>query len=289
MAGNRWKGRNVPEGRCGSGRPIAAMGLWYMMSLAVASATWAAEPPGAEAVPSGAAGAPLVVHADHWERPVRTDADILAHRILQGPGGDFGLDTPQAHELAHEIGRVLSRIRDAHPVIRDVTIWDNEPWSFILRLEPDLYGKVSSAVSRLHDEGGSVPFRTGQDRLDTLNTKLGLAAIRLFPSFSAAVLYFNEPIEYPFWPLLEYSFIEGIEHVEINFRLGDGPDIDVSKSQGVWYVFVLKAWGDCPSGCIHKETFFFIVEEDEVERIESVRAMDMPMFAELVERHRNRP
>lgn len=288
MAGDWRKGTNVPGGRCSSERPIAAMGLWYMMSFAAVSAAWA-EPPGAEAALSGATGAPLVVHVDHWERPVRTDADVLTHRILQRPGGDFRLDTPQAHELAHEIERVLSRVRDTHPVIKDVTIWDNSPWSFILKLEPDLYSKVSRAVSLLYDESGPVPFRTGQEQLDTLNTKFGLVAIRLFPSFSSAVLYFNRTFEYPLWPLLEYSSIEGVEFAEPNALLGDGPDIDVSKSQGIWYVFVLKAWGDCPSGCIHKEMFFFIVEEDEVERIESVRAMDMPMFAELVERHRERP
>ena len=286
MAGNVWKGINVPERRRGSERPIAAMGLWYVMSFAVASAAWAVE-----AAPSDAAGAPLVVHADRWEPPMRTEADILTHRILQRPIGaifDFRLDTPQAHELAHEIERVLSRIRDSHPVIKDVSVWEREPWSFILHLKPDLYRKVSRAVSLLYDESEPVPFRTGHEQFDTLNTELGLAAIELSdPSFSIAVLYFNKPIEYPWRPLRVYSLIEGVEGVEPNFRLGDGSDINVSKSQGTWYVVVRQAWerGGCLlGGCIPKELFFFIVEEDEVERIESVRAMDMPMFAELVER-----
>ena len=136
MAGNLREGINVPERRCGSERPIAAMGLWYVMSLAAASAAWAVE-----AAPSDAAGAPLVVHADRWEPPVRTETDILIHRILQRPSGDFRLDTPQAHELAHEIERVLSRIRDVHPVVKDVPVREKEPWSFMLHLEPICTGK----------------------------------------------------------------------------------------------------------------------------------------------------
>ncbi len=294
MAGNLWKGINVPERRRGSERPIAAMGLWYVMSFAVASAAWAIE-----AAPSDAAGAPLVVvHTVPWEPPVRTEADILTHRILERPRGDFRLDTPQAHELAHEIERVLSRIRDIHPVIKDVPVRENAAWSVILHLEPDLYRKISGAVSMIYDESEPVPFRTGHEQFDTLNTEFGLAGIELLPSFSMVVLYFNKPIEYPFnlfveslflesllvGPLSWYQYrsIEGVEGVEPSLRLGDGPDIEVSKSQGTWYVVVRKAWGDCPAGCIDKELFFFIVEEDEVERIESVRAMDMPIFAELV-------
>ena len=73
------------------------------------------------------------------------------------------------------------------------------------------------------------------------------------------------------------------------FQLGGGPDVEVSRSQGVWYAVFRRAWGDCPAGCMEDELSFVIVEEDEVERIESVQAMDMPMFAEIVGRHWGAP
>ena len=284
MVENLREDTNAPGRRCGSEHPIAAIGLWYMMSFAVAQAAWAGSPI-LEAAPSGVAGAPLVVHADYWEPPVAmTETVVLALRILRRSGVKVRLDTPQASELAHEIERVLSRIRDTHPVIKDVTVRENfDPWSLILHLEPDLNGKVSRVVSLLDDESESVPLRTGHEQFDTLNTKYGLAAIEPYYSLSVAIFYFNKPI-HPLLSLLDYVAIEGVESAELNARVGDGPDIEVSRSQGTWYVVFRKAWGDCPSGCIDSELFFFTVQEDEIERFEFVQAMDIPMFAELVER-----
>ena len=246
--------------------------------------------PSLEAVPRGAAGAPLVVHADAWEPPMAsTEADILARRILLQPGSSFRLDPQKAHALADEIERVLSRIRDAHPVVKGVTVRERfDPWSLILGLEPDLYGKVSRAASLLSVEGGPVPLHTGHEPFDTLNTESGLAAMELLSFLSSAVLYFNKPVN-PFISPLQYSSVEGVEYAEPDFQLGDGPDVEVSRSQGIWYAVFRRAWGDCPSGCIESELFFFIVEGDEVERIESVQAMDMPMFAELVGRLEGAP
>ena len=212
-----------------------------------------------------------------------TEADILARRILPRPGSGFGWDPQKARALAHEIERVLSRIRDAHPVVKDVTARERfDPWTLILHLEPDLYGKVSRAASRLSVE--PVPFHTGHEPFDTLNTESGLAALELFSFMSSAVFHFNKPVN-PFIWLLHYSYVEGVEHAELSSRAGDGPDVEVSKSQGAWYAVFREAWGDCPSGCIGDELSFFIVEGDEVERVESGHAMYMPMFAELVQPH----
>lgn len=70
--------------------------------------------------------------------------------------------------------------------------------------------------------------------------------------------------------------------VRQNGFLGDGPDIDAVKSQGTWHVAVRRAWGDCPSGCIFQEIFFFTVKGSEVERIERAQAMDMIQFVDLL-------
>ena len=289
LAGNSRQGTRTPGRGYGSERPIAAIGLWCMMSLAATPAA-RAEPPNLEAAPRGAAGAPLVVHADAWEPPMAsTEADILARRILQQPGSGFRLDPRKTRALAHEIERALSRIRDSHPVVKGVTVRERfDPWSLILGLEPDLYGKVSRAASLLSVEGGPVPLHTGHEPFDTLNAGSGLAAMELLSFMSSAVFYFNKPV-HPFISPLQYSSVEGVVYAEPDFQLGDGPDVEVSRSQGIWYAVFRRAWGDCPSGCIESELFFFIVEEDEVERIESVQAMDMPMFAELVGRLEGAP
>ena len=220
-----------------------------------------------------------------------TEADILARRILQGgsvfrwllqPDSGFGLDPQEARTLAQEIERVLSRIREAHPVVKDVTVWEwFDPWTLSLGLEPDLYRKVSRAASPLSVEGGPVPFHTGHEPFDTLNAESGLAAVRLFSIIPLAVFHFNKLV-HPFISRIQYSSIEGVEYAELDSPAGDGPDVEVFESQGIWYAVFESAWGDCPSGCIHRELFFFIVEEDEVERIDPVQAMDMPVFEDLV-------
>lgn len=228
--------------------------------------------------------APIVVYADDWEPPAAsTEANVLTRRILQRSGTDFRLYAPQSRELAREIERILSRIRSIHPMIKDVTARDSfDPWSLILHLERDLYRKVSRAVPLVSLSSGPFPLRTGHEKFDTLNMEHGLAAIELFPHFSIAVFHFNQPID-PFLSRVVYSSIEGVEAVELDALLVDGPDLEASKSQGIWYVVFRKAWGDCPSGCIFRELYFFTVEDDEVERIGSVEAMDMPRFADLVE------
>lgn len=85
MAGNLQEGTNVSGTWCGSKRPIALIGLWYVTSFAVSPAAWGSGSPGFEAIPVDASEAPLVVHVDDWEPPVATtDAVVLALRILQG-------------------------------------------------------------------------------------------------------------------------------------------------------------------------------------------------------------
>ena len=54
------------------------------------------------------------------------------------------------------------------------------------------------------------------------------------------------------------------------------------KSAERWYVLARRAWGDCPSGCINDEFFFFIVNGVDVERIDPAQAMGIAEFRELV-------
>ena len=43
-----------------------------------------------------------------------------------------------------------------------------------------------------------------------------------------------------------------------------------------------RAWGDCPSGCINEELYFFIVDGNEVDQVDPAQAMGIAEFRELV-------
>ena len=123
--------------------------------------------------------------------------------------------------------------------------------------------------------------RTGYAEFDALNARLGLWAVQPYSSIGVVAMYFDERLNVDAAARL-YLTLEGVEYAEPDARLGDGSDIEASKSYGNWHVIVRRAWGDCPSGCLHKEMSFFTVDNSEVERIETSRAMDMAAFAEIV-------
>ena len=45
--------------------------------------------------------------------------------------------------------------------------------------------------------------------------------------------------------------------------------------QGRWYFVFRRAWGDCPSGCIDQELFFFTVVDGEAAPIEPAQGHGM--------------
>lgn len=225
----------------------------------------------------GAAGAPVVVRVDSQSRPTPAEAVVLAHRILQRESDDLLLDAGQRRELAREIDLVLSRIRETYPTMADVTVRQKyEFGALVLKLDPDLF----RSVHVLLPETGHVALHTGHEDFDALNARLGLSAVELLSRFNICFFYFDEPLNVG-EAIRAYEMVEGVEYARTNRFLGDGPDIDAVKSQGTWHVAVQRAWGDCPSGCIHQETFFFTVKGSDVERIERAQAMDMIPFVEM--------
>ena len=56
------------------------------------------------------------------------------------------------------------------------------------------------------------------------------------------------------------SGLEGIRYAEFNGYVGDGSDIYADPPV---YTFV-KKWGDCPSGCMHHNSWSFSVEDGRV-------------------------
>ena len=78
--------------------------------------------------------------------------------------------------------------------------------------------------------------------------------------------------------------VEGIEYAESNADVGDASDLEVLESEGRWYVVARRAWGDCPSGCIYEELFFFVVDGAAVEMIDREEALEGAEFMDLVMR-----
>ena len=237
-----------------------------------AEAPGQAESPGAVAV--------VVLGPGDWEPPVPTEADILAHRILSSQDDSLLLDPAERDRLADELAAVLSSIRDAHPAVADITARPSHTVGLLLvGLEPGLFDVVSSL---LEEQAGPVELRTGYEAFDSLNATLGLSVVvDLIDSFHYAVFYFSEHLNVPA-AAAAYAVVEGIEYAEPDGYVGDGPDIYADYSQGRWYIVARHAEGDCPSGCIIEELFYFVVDGTAVEMIDSEQAKETAEFMDLV-------
>ena len=216
-----------------------------------------------------------------WKDSPTTEPAILADRIMRRRSDDLLFDVEQRGELIAEIEQILSQIRDAYPAMTELGVrGTHQPRTLLMGLKPDLFEAVSKLAN---GRGGSAVPRIGHVEFDTLNASLGLQAVELFPLLPSGpvIFHFGEHLNIDA-AIRAYTAIEGVEYAEPDTFLGDGSDIDAYKSRGTWHAVVRKAWGDCPSGCLYQELFFFTVEGGEVDQIEAAQAMNMAAFAELV-------
>ena len=222
----------------------------------------------------------MVVLADSLKPTEVSEAAVLADRILARETDDLLLDAKRRRELVREIEGVLKRLRYAHPEMAKIFARASHvPGVLLLGVKPALFGIVSRILGA---EKGPVKLRTGNRAFDALNARLGLRALRPYRHTGILVMNLSERLNMEA-ARRAYMATEGVEYAEPDAYLGDGPDIEPVKSGEVWHVVVRKAWGDCPSGCLYKKMFFFTVRGDEVERIESVRAMDIPDLRKILE------
>lgn len=224
----------------------------------------------------GDAGASVVVRVvDRPARSTPTEAVVLAHRILQRESDALLLDAGQRRELAREIDLVLSRIRETYPTLADMSVWPEYEFGVLmLELDPDLLSAVRGR--------GQVALHTGYEDFDALNARLGLSAVAEgCLKWDSCIFYFDESLNVG-EAIRAYEMVEGVGSAYAHSFYGDGPDIDAVKSQGTWHVAVRRAWGDCPSGCVFQEIFFFTVTGSDVERIARAQAMDMIPFLDLL-------
>lgn len=228
----------------------------------------------------GAALAPMVVRADPLKLAPLPEAALLAQRILARESEELLLDKKRRSELAREIAGVLKRLRYAHPEIEKISVRAAHlPGVLLLGVKPGLFRDVSRSLTHLKDP---VELRTGNRAFDALNAKLGLRAVRPYRHTGVLVMHLSGRANIEA-ARRAYMKIAGVEYAEFDAYLGDGPDIEASKTGGVWHVVVRKAWGDCPAGCIYKKLFYFTVKGGDVERIEPARAMKSPHFRKILE------
>ena len=271
------KWRLFHQTRRGSKRPVAAIWIRFAV-VCLLPAAWCVFP---KAQVFGAtAAAPTVVLADSRKPPKVSEAALLAHRILAREIDDLLLDAKRRRELAREIEGVLKRLRYAHPEVAEISARAAHlPGVLLLGVKPDLMDTVSRLLG---GKSGPVALRTPNAAFDALNAKLRLRAVRLFRRTGVLLMRLSERANVQA-ARRAYLKIAGIEYAESDAHLGDGSDIEASKSGDAWHIVVRKAWGDCPSGCIYKKMFFFTVRDEKIERIEPSKATGMPEFRKLIE------
>ena len=210
-----------------------------------------------------------LVEQEPCPRPTfdRPDALILADRIIQRGSKELLYDIRQRDVLAEKIDQMLRLIRQEHPEVSGVHARESYPPArLLLQLEPSLIEAINDWLSAPDKSGTLV---TGNEEFDTLNLKLGLQGIETYDSIGSAIICFREGLNVRA-ASVAYWMIEGILYAEPDAYLLDGSDIEALMVDEEWYFVFRDAWGDCPSGCIHKEFYYFIVrEEGEVRRVDS--------------------
>ena len=275
------KWRLFRQTRRGSKRPVAAIWLRFAVVCILLLTGWSVS---LSRQALGADAAPVVVCADSRKPAEVSEAAVLAHRILARKTDDLLFDAKRRRELTRDIVDVLKRLRNAHPEVAEISAREaHRPGVLLLGVKPDLMGTVSRLLRR--QKGGPVKLRTGKAAFDALNARLGLRAVRLFRRTGVLLMHLNERLNIAA-ARRAYLKIAGIEYAESDAHLGDGSDIEASKTDSVWHLVVRKAWGDCPAGCIYKKMFFFTVRGEKIERIEPSKATGMPEFRKLLSMRR---
>ena len=213
--------------------------------------------------------------------PDRSDAEILADRILQRETDDFYFDIAQRNQLINEIEGVLSLIRSAYPLMNAIDAAEGAmPGMLAIYPEPDFYEMLKEM---LQDKQGQIRFETGYAEFDALNAKLGVREVRLDGDISKYLNFYFDPRLNLRVASEAYSMVKGVRQVSDYSGYGFvmSTDIKAFKQGETWYVIFWHGWGDCPAGCIYGETICFTVRGTDVESIPTAQAQTMPSFQKL--------
>ena len=219
---------------------------------------------------------------ENLDIPSRSESEILASQMLIRQGIDGYSHPDRLQQLSAEIQHVLQLVRTTYPSLTDVTVAEAySPGVVILTPQP---GFLDYVLSMFETGAESVTFSTGNQNFDQFNTKFGLYAVKVFSRLEMMLLYYDPAVNpQHVSDLLTFRFNEHVKFAEPEIYLGDRSSIKISKSDETWYVLVRRAWGDCPSGCIHQEFHFFTIKENHVKSIPFEESQLLDEFVMLMD------
>jgi transposase len=144
----------------------------------------------------------------------------------------------------------------------EIEQWQAEA-TYQIRVEVD----TSFAWTAAWRNGNS---QTGDPAIDSLMTKYSLSLADHYSSSFAeySILNAAEPLNMP-QLAREFVLIDGVLDASLNLRVGDGDNLEAQYSGPEMLLRFSKGYGDCPSGCINRDTWTFRVDEDCVVTYES--------------------
>jgi hypothetical protein len=174
---------------------------------------------------------------DLWNNP-QAEAEYLALEI----SGDLRPPVP----LAQQIRADLAAIRAARPDLADIRVFPS--W-----LPGELLVGFTAAAYSQFKNGSFTGF-------DSLFATLGTPQIRPHDFGQWAGLQFGQM--YHGVRLAElFRNINGLRYADPNLTIGDGNDI-VARADRSYTLS--RGWGDCPAGCIDRESWSFTVTDEGV-------------------------
>ena len=138
------------------------------------------------------------------------------------------------------------------------------PGTLILGVTPELFIGVSESIQAGNDPA---TLATGFDEFDQLAGKLALTGIETLTAGQTLFLHFGHNVNMRV-AIEAISGVDGVLYAEPDALIGDGPDIVATKSKDGVELNFINAWGDCPSGCIYKESFLYLVADGKVTELE---------------------
>lgn len=206
---------------------------------------------------------------------LRNETEILTRRMI----AHFEhIDESKRRQLSHEIEQVLILVRKQHPEIAEVTAVDYYvPGQIILIFDPQLTEVVENLVT---NKSGMIQLSTGNKEFDELNVQMGLHTVR-FLNYSKTFIFYFDPSIHPSVAVKKYRKLQEVIYADANKYLIDGSDLRMTKSNDTWYISVRKAWGDCPSGCIFEEIYYFSVDGNNVVSVPEEVAQESEKFVSL--------
>jgi hypothetical protein len=151
--------------------------------------------------------------------------------------------------------RLSQRVLNELAAIRSTYGDDFDPITSLEFIPPWL---VSCLIVGL-DSSSAEQFVEGKyNAWDGLNEKYHVTRINISNiSLGAVTLYFERTL-HPRRLAEEYRILPGVSYAEPNGLIGDFPNVYPRKANGHLTYLFRYAQGDCPSGCIYSEYWYFV-------------------------------